>query len=64
MEIVLGIYLSLTVTNCSGECSVSTLKCIKKRVTNMIGQDRLSDPTLMNIELIWLGLSLNFPSLY
>ena len=50
VEIVLRIYLSLMITNCSGERSFSTLKRIKSELRNMMGQDRLNNLTLMNIE--------------
>lgn len=50
VEIVLRIYLSLMITNCSGERSFSTLKRVKNELRNTMGQDRLNSLTLMNIE--------------
>lgn len=50
VEIVLRIYLSLMITNCSGERSFSTLKRIKNVLRNTMGQERLNDLTIMNIE--------------
>ena len=50
VEIFLRIYLSLMITNCSGERSFSTLKRIKNNFRNTMGQKRLNDLTLMSIE--------------
>lgn len=50
VEILLRIYLSLMITNCSGERSFSKLKRIKNELRNTIEQDRLNNLTLMNIE--------------
>lgn len=50
VEIALRIYLSLMITNCSGERSFSTLKRIKNELRNTMGQERLNHLTLMNIE--------------
>lgn len=50
VEILLRIYLSLMITNCSGERSFSKLKRIKNELRNTMGQDRLNNLTLINIE--------------
>ena len=50
LEIALRIYLSLMITNCSGERSFSTLKRIKNELRNTMGQERLNHLTLLNIE--------------
>ncbi|GBP58944.1 Zinc finger MYM-type protein 1 [Eumeta japonica] len=50
LEIALRIYLSLMITNCSGERSFSTLKRIKTELRNTMGQERLNHLTLLNIE--------------
>ena len=50
VEIALRIYLSLMVSNCSGESSFSKLKRIKNELRNRIGQDRLNSLSIMNIE--------------
>ena len=50
IEIALRIYLSLMVSNCSGERSFSKLKCIKNELRNRIGQDRLNSLSIMSIE--------------
>ena len=44
-------YLTLPVWNCSGERSVSHVKCIKNATrSNTTGQEKLSSLTLVNIE--------------
>ena len=48
--IALRIYLTLPVSNCSSERSFSYLKRIKKALRSTIGQDRLTNLTLMNTE--------------
>ena len=48
--IALRIYLTLPVSNCSGERSFSHLKRIKNALRSTMGQDRLTNLTLMNIE--------------
>lgn len=50
VKIVLRIYLSLMITNCSGGRSFSTLKRIKNEFRNTMGQGRLNHLTPMNIE--------------
>ena len=50
IEIALRIYLSMMVTNCSGERSFSKLSLIKDRLRNSIGQEKLNYLTLMSIE--------------
>ena len=50
MDIVLRIYLSLMVTNCSGERSFSKLKRIKNEQRASIGQNRLNHLSLLSIE--------------
>lgn len=50
VEILLRIYMTLMITNCSGERSFSTLKRIKSELRNTMGQDRLNNLALMNIE--------------
>ena len=50
VETVLRIYLSLMVTNCSGERSFSKLNIIKDRLRNTMGQDRLNNLSIMSIE--------------
>ena len=51
MEIVLRTYLTLMVTNSSGERSVSRLKRIKSDLRASMGENRLSSLTLMSIEV-------------
>src|SRR6218665_3230189 len=48
--IALRVYLTLPVSNCSGERSFSHLKPIKNASRSTIAQDRLTNLTLMNIE--------------
>ena len=50
IEIALGIYLCLMVTNCSGERSFSKLKRIKSDLRSTMSQDRLNRLTLMSLE--------------
>ena len=50
VDISLHTYLSLVVTNCSGECSFSKLKRIKNELRSTMGQNRLHNLTLMTIE--------------
>ena len=50
VEIALRIYLSMMVTNCSGERSFSKLSLIKDRLRNRIGQGKLNKITQMSIE--------------
>ena len=50
VEIALRIYLSLMVTNCSGERPFSKLKRIKNELRNTMDQNRLNNLTLMSIE--------------
>ena len=62
VEIILRIFLSLMVTNCSGERSFSRLKLIKNDHRNMMSQSRLNYLSLMNIESNLLT-TLNFDEL-
>lgn len=49
-EIALRIYLSMMVTNCSGERSFSKLKIIKNRLRSTMHQERLCNLILMSSE--------------
>ncbi|XP_043483534.1 uncharacterized protein LOC122511996 [Leptopilina heterotoma] len=49
-EIALRIYLTLMVTNCSGERSFSKMKIIKNRLRTSMGQNRLENLTLLSLE--------------
>ena len=48
--IMLRIYLSMMVSNCSGERSFSKLKIIKNRLRTTLSQDKLNWLSLMSIE--------------
>ena len=48
--ILLRIYLTLPITNCTGERSFSHLKSIKNYLRSTTGQNRLSDLAMLNIE--------------
>ena len=48
--ILLRIYLTLPITNCTGERSFSHLKRIKNYFRSLTGQNRLSDLAMLNIE--------------
>ena len=50
VNIVLRIYLSHMVTNCSGERSFSKLKRVKNGQQTSLGQDKLNHLTLLSIE--------------
>lgn len=50
VEVVLRIYLTLMVTNCSAERSFSKLKLIKNRLRTSMLEDRLNNVALLNIE--------------
>ena len=50
VNIVLRIYFSLLVTNCSGERSFSKLKRVKNEQRTSLGQDKLNHLTLLSIE--------------
>ena len=50
VETVLKLFLSLPVTNCSGERSFSRLKHIKNETRTMMGQERLSSLSILYIE--------------
>ncbi|XP_026482761.1 zinc finger MYM-type protein 1-like [Ctenocephalides felis] len=50
IDIALRIFLSIPVTNCSGERSFSTLKRVKTYLRASMGQDRLSALALLTIE--------------
>lgn len=49
-EIILCIYLSMMVTNCSGERSFSKMKIIKNRLRTSMGQERLTGLMILSIE--------------
>ena len=49
-EIALRIYLTLMVTNCSGERSFSKLKLIENRLRTSMKQERLVNLAIMSIE--------------
>ena len=48
--IALRIYLTLPVSNCTGERSFSHLKRIKNALRSTMGQERLSSLAMLNIE--------------
>ena len=50
VEILLRIYLSLMVTNCSGERSFSKLKLIKNRLRSSMRNERLNFLAILSIE--------------
>ena len=50
MEIALRMYLTMMVTNCTGEKSFSKLKRIKNAQRRTMSQNRLNNLTLMSIE--------------
>lgn len=50
VEVVLRMFLTLMVTNCSGERSFSQLKRIKNELRSTMNQDRLSSLSLLCIE--------------
>jgi len=50
MDIALRIYLTLPVTNASGERSFSKLGLVKNRLRSTMGQKRLNHLTLMSLE--------------
>ena len=50
VEVILRIFLTLMVTNCTGERSFSCLKRIKNELRNNMGQERLSSLSLLCIE--------------
>lgn len=50
IEVVLRIYLSLMVTNCSGERSFSKLNRVKNLQRSTMGQERLNSLMIMSIE--------------
>ena len=50
VETVLRIYLCLMVTNCSGERSFSKLRMIKNYMRSTMGQDRLTNLTILSTE--------------
>jgi len=59
VSIALRMYLSLMVSNCSGERSFSTLKRVKSQLRSTMGQTRLNSLSLMCIESHLLQ-SMNF----
>lgn len=50
VEVLLRIYLSLMVSNCSGERSFSKLKLIKNHLRSTMGQQRLVNLTIISTE--------------
>ena len=50
VEIVLRMYLSLMVSNCSGERSFSKMKIIQNRLRTAMEQERLTNLVLMSME--------------
>ena len=50
VDVLLRIYLVLMISNCSGERSFSKLKLIKNRLRTSLGQEKLNQLTIMNIE--------------
>ena len=52
MDVLLRIYLVLMISNCSGERSFSKLKLIKNRLRTSLGQEKLNQLTIMNIEYV------------
>ena len=50
VNIVLRIYLSLMVTNCCGERSLSKSKCVKNPQRTSLGQNKLNYLTLLSIK--------------
>ena len=50
VEVVLRIYLSMMVSNCSGERTFSKLKRIKNDVRSTMGETRLNFLSIMSIE--------------
>ena len=50
IEITLRLFLTLMVTNCSGERSFSRLKRIKNEARSTMSQERLSDLSILSIE--------------
>ena len=57
-EKVLRIFTSIPATSCSSERSFSALRRIKTYVRNRMGQDRLSDVAVLNIEKSYANLVL------
>ena len=52
VDVLLRIYLVLMISNCSGERSFSKLKLIKNRLRTSLGQEKLNQLTIMNIEYV------------
>ena len=50
VEIMLRIYLSLMVSNCTGERTFSKLNIMKSVLRSTMGQDRLNSLSLLSIE--------------
>ena len=50
VEVALRMYLSLMISNCSGERSFSKLKLIQNRLRTSMGQGRLVHLVMMSLE--------------
>ncbi|KAF7646201.1 hypothetical protein LDENG_00191670, partial [Lucifuga dentata] len=50
VDIAFRLYLTLPVTNASGERSFSKFRLVKNRLRSTMGQERLNHLTLMSIE--------------
>ena len=63
VEAILRLFLSLMVTNCSGERSFLRLKSIKNKLRSTMSQERLSALSILCIESVKLK-QINFDELY
>lgn len=50
VDIALRLFMTLPITNASGERSFSKLELIKNRLRSMVGENRLNHLSLMSIE--------------
>jgi len=50
VDLLMRIYLTILVTNCSGERSFSTLKRVKSTIRSSMGDDRLNNLSILCIE--------------
>ena len=50
VDLLMRIYLTMLVTNCSGERSFSTLKHVKNNIRSSMGDDRLNHLSILCIE--------------